>query len=288
MCVEVTVLWATHHFRPRFRLSLADLAPLRTFSAGVLAQDIISWLVLYADALIVAAFLDIQQLGKYRLGTVLVTGGFAALFVPADKVLFSLFSKYPDSAAVGRSLYPLMMMSALIALPIGLLLMAAHSEIETVFFPSKWDGVGFVIGVIGLREAVAYTVFAVDAAYKGVGRPDIIFKVRMINLLLLLSVQIFALQYGFEAFLLARLLGTVVALGVILIVVTRFFGPPQIVWTRCHRLAVVLLLLVAVVAVTGSLVSGWHAASVVAVVALLMPLALLIGRVVRSFLSSQV
>lgn len=281
---EAAVLAKSSGFRSRPRLSRSDLASVWTFSAWTLGQDLLAWVVLYADTLLVAAFLDLDQLGKYRLGSLLVAGGFAALFVPAEKVLFSVFSKFSDVPSVARVFYPLLFAGVLIAFPVGLTLFAVHEEIESLVFPDKWAGVGLVIGLIGLFQALANSVFAVDAAYKGVGRPDIIFKVRIVNVVVLMTLQVISLQISFEAFLVARIAGLVVAFAVIVAVARRFFGRSSMVLTRNHWLATGLLFVVFVLALAAPAKAEWHGGVVVALCLALIPYSVFVTRVLRSTL----
>lgn len=221
---EVAVLWHRSAFRPHLVFTAAELLPLARFSKWTLGQDVLSWLVVYADSLIVAAFMSLDELGAYRLGTLLVTGLFAVAFVPAEKVLFSAFSKFPDHASVQAGLCHLLALGSLIALPTGILLWAGHREIELMLFPVAWAGMGLVIGLVGLREGIANSVFPVDPAFKGIGRPDINFKMRAANLALLLAFQVAALPLGLEAFLVARIAATAIAAVIIVVVAQRFFG----------------------------------------------------------------
>jgi O-antigen/teichoic acid export membrane protein len=282
---EVAVLWLGSGFRPQLRLSRTDLASVATFSAWALGQDILAWVAIYADALLVAAVLELDQLAKYRMGTIIVTSGFAALFVPADKVLFSTYSKYPDANAVGRSLCYLMLIGGLVAVPMGLILFAAHGELEALVFPASWAGIGFVVGIVALREALANSVFAADPAYKGVGRPDIIFKLRVVTLMMMLGLQALALPLGFEWFLIARVAGSVAAVVVIVVVANRFFGRCHLDWTRNARLAVVFLVLIAALAMAQAAFPAGRTLLLIAFALMLIPFGFVALRTVRSILT---
>jgi O-antigen/teichoic acid export membrane protein len=282
---EVAVLWLGSGFRPQLRLSRTDLASVATFSAWALGQDILAWVAIYADALLVAAVLELDQLAKYRMGTIIVTSGFAALFVPADKVLFSVYSKYPDAAAVGKSLCYLLLLGGLVALPAGLALFAMHTEIEAFIFPANWAGIGLVVGIIGLREAFANITFAADPAYKGIGRPDIIFKLRVVNLTMMLGLQAAVLSFGFEWFMIARVVGTLAAIGLIIVYANRFFGRCRLEWTRSHLLAVVLLAGAAVLAFGESVFPAWETHLLVAFFVMMIPFGLITARLAHSILT---
>lgn len=236
---DTAVLWNAGRFRPTLSFSGADLAKVGGFSAWTLGHDCLAWVILYADVLLVAAFLDLEQVGIYRLASMMVISAFAVCFLPAERVLFTSFARVGEKWRVAALLCPLIALGALAAVPAGVVAFAFREELETWVFAEQWAGIGWVLGMVALREGLSNSVFAIDAAYKGLGRPDIIFKIRVVSSMIYLGIQVYAIRIGFHEFLVARLVGTLISLGLILAVARHFFGSCRMGQSRDRRLALV-------------------------------------------------
>jgi O-antigen/teichoic acid export membrane protein len=198
---------------------------LFVFGFWVLLESIGAWLIVWGDNLIVGRFLGVHDLGIYRTGWSLVTIIFGLVLNPFLPVLYPTFSRLQDDLPslkntfnrVNRVVFAL-------ALPMGAGLLLVGPEIAALLFGEKWQGLGFVLGVLGFMYALSWLVGINAELYRAMGRPDMNTKLMYAQLLYYLPAYYFAAQYGLETFTITRLAVAVVATPIHIYLCVKLLG----------------------------------------------------------------
>jgi O-antigen/teichoic acid export membrane protein len=203
---QSSVLWFLSPWRPERRIDPAMARSLLGFGLWVMAEGLLGWFYMWGDGFLVGMFLGTRDLGVYRTGSVLVALVFALALSPALPVIYSAFSRIQaDSAQLVRVLLRTQKALFTLALPLGLGLFLLRDSTAGLVFGDKWEGVGIVLGILGLIQGLSWLMGANAEAYKAMNRPDIFTKIMVIGLTYYLPVYYFSLRHGIEFFLWSRL-----------------------------------------------------------------------------------
>lgn len=218
--LQVVALWIAHPWRPSLLIEFDRLHPLLGYGSWVAGEGVLTWCFVWADALILGAYLGAHDLGLYRTGNTFVAMGYGLLFTPLLPVLFGYFSRM-DRAHVPHTLIQVVRVIGLFALPLAVLAGFLGGPAGTLLFGDQWQGIGAVIAVMGLAHGIGWLVGAHGEAYRAVGRPDISTKVLAGTLAVYVPAFVAGAPWGLETFLLVRLLCTLVGLVVHVVVAQR-------------------------------------------------------------------
>jgi O-antigen/teichoic acid export membrane protein len=179
---------------------------LFSFGFWVLLESFGAWLIVWGDNLIVGRFLGIHDLGVYRTGWMLVTILFGLALNPFLPVLYPTFSRLQDDLpALKNTFHRVNRVVVALALPMGIGLWLTGPELATIFFGSKWQGLGLVLSILGLTYGLAWSVGINTELYRAMGRPDINTKLMLVTVLLYMPAYYIAAQFSLEIFLYVRL-----------------------------------------------------------------------------------
>lgn len=205
--VQVTVLWKTSSWRPRWCFDLAIAKRLGRFGGWVAATGLLAWFYTWADSLIVGMFLGSHELGLYRTGNAFVMMIYGFLFGPLMPVLYSHLSLINnDGHRLDLVASKVGSIIALISLPLGLIIFELSNKIETFIFGQQWAGVAIVIAVLGVKDSLLLPIAPFIERCRAGGRPDIETKINFIGLIIFLSIYLWSIQNGFIVFLWSRLI----------------------------------------------------------------------------------
>jgi PST family polysaccharide transporter len=209
---NLLLLWKKSIWRPQFTYNLVLARSLFKFGIWVLLESFGAWLIVWGDNVIVGRFLGVHDLGVYRTGWMLVTIIFGLVLNPFLPVLYPTFSRMQnDLPGLKNTFHKINRIVFAIALPMGAGLLFIGPEVATLLFGEKWHGLGFVLGVLGLMNSIAWLVGVNAELYRAMGRPDMNTKLMYFQLLYYLPAYYFAAQYGFETFTITRLSVAVLA-----------------------------------------------------------------------------
>jgi len=211
---QAIVLWKTTHWKPRIWFDKALALELFNFGRWVMLSALLGWFFLWMDALIVGGFLGTHDLGIYRTGNAMVTLVFGLVAGPVIPVLYSLFSRVGNNLSRLRVLVLFVERIVMITvLPLGFGLLVLKNYIPALIFTDKWLGVGEIVGIIGIAQAISFTVSVKQEVYRSIGKPAVETKIMIVSMLIRLPFYLISVHYGIIAFAWARLASTV--LGVI-------------------------------------------------------------------------
>jgi PST family polysaccharide transporter len=211
---QVIVLWAMSSWRPTFWFETALAKELFRFGRWVMLSALLGWFFVWVDALIVGGFLGTRELGLYRTGDAFVTLIFGLIAAPLLPVLYSLFCELASDIHKLRKTVILMDRTLMsVVLPAGAGLLVLRDVIPDLIFTVEWQGIGLIIGIVGMTQALSYTVSVKQQVYKAIGRPEVETQIMVISMLIRVVFYSVSVQFGLLAFVWARFVSTM--LGVI-------------------------------------------------------------------------
>jgi PST family polysaccharide transporter len=150
-----------------------------------------------------------------RAGTALVGAVFGLALSPILPVLFSSFSKIQNDAARLMSVYKKATKSiSFIAIALTMFAVAFQDLIVAIIYGDKWGNMGFVISMLFMLNGFSWLVGANSELYRAANKPQINVKIMAICLLYYLPSFLISIQYGFDVFLMSRLLVSIIAIPI--------------------------------------------------------------------------
>jgi O-antigen/teichoic acid export membrane protein len=220
--VSCVIVWATTTWRPNLVWNWEIARTQIRFSLWIMLSSFQTWLFLYADNAIAGMFLGVTGLGVYSLGfnisIIIPTFMVAAL----SDVAYPAFCKLDgDAAKVGKSLIGLQRLTSAILFPIAFGIASIASPAVALLYGDKWEGLGMVIGLLGIMPGLSSIWNLNESAYLSIGKPDIHTKLSALSLLILLPTLWAAAPYGLFVFTAARFAGAFILPLAHIIVGTR-------------------------------------------------------------------
>lgn len=202
---QAILLWRMSHWRPRWDFRVDIVREMGRFSGWVCASGVFAWFYSWADSLIIGMHLGSHNLGLYRTGNQLVATIYSALLTPAMPVIYSRFVRI-DRSILSRYLADSVNVIALISIPLSFLLFGLSKIISTTFFGPTWSGLGNVIALMGLSHGISFIFSANGEAFRAADKPNYETIPMAIGVVVFLPVYFYAVKYGLNVFLYARLL----------------------------------------------------------------------------------
>lgn len=202
------LLYFLSTWKPRALFDFNLFKELWRFSGWVLISTLSAWFYLWADSLIVGIYYSSEpkELGIYQSGNQFATMVFSLFFTPMVPVLYSAMSKISSDQERLFSKHKLIVkIFAMIALPIGMGLFVMKDHIEMVVFNVNWGGIAFVIGILGLAQAISWIIVPNVEIYRAIGKPEVETKVVAGTLIVYLIAYLAAIPYGMTTFIWTRL-----------------------------------------------------------------------------------
>ena len=201
------LLWQRSTWRPKFTYNRELARKLFTFGFWVVGESLALWFVLWGDHLIVGKFLGIHDLGLYRTGCMIVAIIFGFVLGSFLPVLYPTLSRFQDNIpAMIKIFHQANRVVMALVLPMGVGVFLVGHEIASVLFGTKWQGIGFVLSIIGLTNGVTWIVGINTELYRSIGRPDINTKLMFMAIVYYLPSYFIAALFGLETFVYARLI----------------------------------------------------------------------------------
>lgn len=201
------VLWVYSRWKPKFSLAFKGYPHLVNFWKLAIIGNLLVWVILQFDNLLIGKFLSKEDLGVYSLGVYLVItfGGF--LLDSINPVIYSKLAMLhnEDTEQVRTFYLEIKKILPYIVFPTVCLLMLTSSHIEIVVYPHKWKGLGFIIVMasigFGLTNLWAYS----GSLFKALGHFQIINKIYFVVSLYLVLVLPLAVHFGLKFFCVVRM-----------------------------------------------------------------------------------
>jgi O-antigen/teichoic acid export membrane protein len=204
--VQVAMLWVISGWRPAWRFNPSVAKEMGRFGIWVGGSGVLGWLYLWADSLVVGRYLGSHQLGIYRSANQFAIMIFVLILGPIAPVLYSQLSRMnKDRQRFMVAIQKIIKIIILASIPISALVYGFSPEIGTALFGARWEGIGFVIGVLTLAQGLAWTVGMNSEVYRAYGKPYLETLVMAAGLLIYLPAYVYTIQISFEVFVWNRL-----------------------------------------------------------------------------------
>jgi O-antigen/teichoic acid export membrane protein len=225
--VQVILFWLMCDWRPAFRFNFKLSKELFGFGMWVLLEMFLSWLIMWGDSIVLGHYLEIGELGVYRVGFSFVTLLFALSFNPLFSIAYPMFSRvHKDISHMIDILTKLTKLVSVISLPLGTCLAITASSFSPLIFGQKWQGIDVVIALIGLEFSIGYLVGLNPHVYRAMGRPHVNSIILIINVFSFIPIFILAAPHGLFIFCLSRFGISIASLGLHLYIANRLLGIP--------------------------------------------------------------
>ena len=223
--LNLAILWNKSCWRPKLHFDTELARELFGFGVWAVGESFAVWFIMWGDSLLVGKFLGIHDLGVYRTGLLIVTIIFGVILNPLSPVLFPSFSRLQDNLpALIMAFHKINRAVMAIALPMAIGFLLIGPELATVLFGAKWQGLGFVLSVIGFMNGIGWLVGINSELYLAMGKPDVNTKLLFITILFYFPAYYVASQFGLTIFTITRLLVALVATPIHVYLCKRMLG----------------------------------------------------------------
>lgn len=231
--LKTLALWRLVGWHPNRAVDWVPARGLLRFAGWTVSSGMSGWLYSWLDTIVVGRFLGSHDMGLYRTGNTFVILVFGTLFSPLLPVLYSLFSRAQhDMGRLREGLMTVVQAIALISLPIGMALLVLRDDLGMLVFGPGWEGVGAVIGLLGLTHAMGWIIGANGELYRAIGKPHVETSIMALMMILYVPVYLIAVQGGIKTFLWARMGLTAISLVVHVLVCWRAVSIAPVRWMR--------------------------------------------------------
>jgi len=223
--VSVLLAWVVVSWRPKLMIDKEVAGSLMKFGSSVVAGDILSVFSDNIDYTIAGKLFGLAQLSIYtlafRLPEMLLVGN---LWVMGG-VIFPAFSSIQDKPdEMRRGFLTSVRIIQIIAVPISLGLFVAADPIVKVVFGEQWLDVIPLLRVLAIYSWVYSIGYHIGDIYKAVGRPDILFKLTILNLMVVVPTLLIGSRFGLIGIAWGQLIAVLIRRTISLTVATRFIN----------------------------------------------------------------
>jgi O-antigen/teichoic acid export membrane protein len=223
--LQPVLLWSATNWRPAFIFDRTIASALMNFGVWVAVTGMLSWFYLWVDALFVGYYLGSHELGLYRTGNAVTIMIFGVIFAPVLPVLYSHLAEHQSNLQHVRIVMArVIRIVACISIPVGFMLYAMAEPISQILLGHEWSGIQEVISLLAILHGFTWIVGANGEAYRAIGRPDYETKVMGGSLVIYIVGYWLGVQYGLQAFLVARLGVALVGIALHLIAIEMALG----------------------------------------------------------------
>ena len=198
--LSVLTLLTVSPWRPRLHASRQEFRELFSFGINIMGSDVLNYISRNADNLLIGVVRGTRDLGFYAVGYRILEVSQTALIQVSRKVTFPAFSRLQDDhERMRRGYFRVTRAAAVIILPgyIGLSLVA--SELTIVLFGQRWAEAGQVATILFLIGPVLSVQAFSNALLNAAGRPDVVFRFRLITTITNVVGFVIAVQFGILA-----------------------------------------------------------------------------------------
>ncbi len=184
--VSMITFWVIVPWRPKLMLSIKWLRSIFYYGGGVVASNILSYVLTNIDYLFVGYYLGAAALGVYtvafRIPELLIVQ-FCSL---VGKVIFPVYAKIKDeSDMLNKAFLTTMNYVSLVTVPIGLGLMLIAKPFVITIFTDKWSEAIPVMRAISLYALFLSLGYNANHVYKAKGEISVMTTISTVRVVLL-------------------------------------------------------------------------------------------------------
>jgi O-antigen/teichoic acid export membrane protein len=194
---QLLVLVVTSRWRPTRSYDRVIAGELWRFSRWAMLTGLLAWFFVFADSLIVGAWLDTRSLGIYNTTSSLMALTLGLCVAPILPVLYSSLVKMrsaPDS--LRHSLIRASRVIAFMVAPVCAIAIALSGPLATILFGPSWHGVEHLLVPMALAAAFSWIAVANNEAYRARGQPELETRIMLICAVVYLAGYLVAIRFG--------------------------------------------------------------------------------------------
>jgi O-antigen/teichoic acid export membrane protein len=221
--VSVILVWVVLPWRPRIAINKNIAGQLIKFGASITGVDILNVFADNLSYIIIGKLFGVAALGvftmAFRLPEMLLIGNLwvlAAVLFPA----FSSIQDKPDELRRGF-LFSIRLVQ-LIAMPLCLGLFIAAEPIVLVIFGEQWLETIPLLRVLSIFALIYSVGYHVGDIYKAIGRPDILFKLNILSIIIFIPLLLIGARFGLMGVVWGYLVGVIFDQVIGIYIATRF------------------------------------------------------------------
>ncbi len=221
--VAVVLAWVAFPWRPRLTINTGLAKGLLSYGLSVVGIDGLTIATDNLDYLIIGRIFGNTALGIYtlafRLPELLVLN---PLWVTASAI-FPAFATIQDQpAALRRGFLSTVRFVEILSVPLSVGLMMVADPLVRVTFGEQWLSAIPIVRILALFVLVRSIGFNAGDIYKAVGRPDILVKLEVLNMVVLVPALWIGSYFGLVGVAFGHLIASLVRMVADLVVATRF------------------------------------------------------------------
>lgn len=225
--VATAVLVRLAGWRPRLEFSWHDLRRLFSYGGYVTLTNLVSFTNSNFDRPIIAGAISPQVLGYFTMSQQAVGSPFRIVVTMAKKVLFPILSSLQnDRARMGPAYLDIQHAMVALMAPACLGLAAVSEPFVAVLLGPDWGPAAPLIALVALQMLLIPVAETNQTVLAAMGRARFQFAWIVFGSALSLGALWFAIPYGIEAGILARMTVTIVLMPVLSIYTMRQIGLP--------------------------------------------------------------
>lgn len=219
----VVLAWVAFPWLPRMRILPARAKALLHYGLSVVGVDALTIVTDNFDYIIVGRMFGDTALGIYtlafRLPELLVLN---PLWVMAGAIFpaYSKVQNQPDTLRKG--FLTTVRVVEIVSVPLALELAIAADPLVRAIFGSQWLTAIPIVRLLALFVLVRSIGFNAGDIYKAIGRPDVLVKVEVLNMLVLVPALIIGAQFGLVGIAWGHLTASVVRMVADMLVAAKF------------------------------------------------------------------
>lgn len=180
--ISVLLLWGVSNWRPSFSFDVQRFKALFTFGLPVTLNELLAFVKLNSDSLLISYFLGATALGYYNIAYRLMTMVFQLITKTISQVGMPAFSRLQDDASgLASAFISITQLIAAIAFPAFLGILVLAPELVVLLFGDQWLAsipVLRILMLIGIAHCLWTPMLALLV---GVGKPQVRLKLQAID-----------------------------------------------------------------------------------------------------------
>lgn len=223
--VATVVLVRAARWRPRMEFSWYDLKRLVSYGGYVTMTNLVSFTNSNFDRPIIAGVISPQVLGYFTMSQQMVGSPFRMVVTMAKKVLFPILSSLQkDRARLGVAYLDIQHAMVALMAPACLGLAAVSEPFVAVLLGPAWSAAAPLIALVAVQMLLIPVAETNQTVLAAMGKARFQFYWIVFGSILSLGALWFAIPYGIEAGILARMTVTILLMPVLSLYTMRHMG----------------------------------------------------------------
>lgn len=208
----VLVLWTASDWRPKLQFSVSHLQSFLSFGINIFGYKLTQFFNQRTDVLLVGYFLGEITLGYYAIAHRILEIMTQLLIGTLNQVALPLFARLQnDSQHFLETFYNVTQWTCLITFPVFFSVIILSPELIVTLFGEKWLNVIPIMQILNLVGIIRGITLFQKSAFIALGKPNLQFKLGLINSILNFIFCLIAIPWGVKAIAIAYVMSDYVA-----------------------------------------------------------------------------